>query len=173
MNVLLHRQPPYLVRQIARPLCILFLGAYRGEEVVARAFAATAGLSADAAVLVVLGVPLTFLATRATGRGTGLDRCAEHADIGRGLAGKDATRGVACVGAVVVEANAADQVLHVLLAETGVGATGACGGTVEALVDAAQQRVSTEACRLWMRRDHFSNCHFLSLPVRAASDPHV
>ena len=124
-------------------------------------------------MLVVLGVPLTFLSTCATGRGTGLDRCAEQADIGRGLAGEDATSGVAGVGAVEVEANAADQLPHVLLAETGVGATGARSGTVEAVVDAAQQRVSTEACRLWMRLDYFSNCHFLSLPVRAASDPPV
>jgi glycine/D-amino acid oxidase-like deaminating enzyme len=75
--------------------------------------------------------------------------------------------------AVVVEANAADQVLHVLLAETGVGATGAGGGTVEALADAAQQRVPIKARRLWMRLDHLLNCHFLSLPVRASSDPAV
>ena len=106
-------------------------------------------------MFVVLGVPLTFLATCAAGRGTGLDHCPENADIGRGLAGEDATRGVACVGAVVVETNAADQVLHVLLAETGVGATGACGGTVEALVDAGQQRVSIKGRRLWMRLDYF------------------
>jgi hypothetical protein len=83
-------------------------------------------------VLVVLGVPLTLLATGTTGRRTGLDRCAEDADIGRGLAGEDAARGVAGVGAIEVEANAADQLLHVLLAETGVGAAGAGSGTVEA-----------------------------------------
>jgi hypothetical protein len=102
---------------------------------------------------------------------TGLNRRAEHADIGRGLAGQDAARSVAGVGAIVVEANAADQLLHVLLAETGVGATGARGGTVEALVDTAQQRLSIKARRLWMGLDHFSNCHFLSLPVGAALDP--
>ncbi len=118
-------------------------------------------------MLVVLGVPLTLLATCATGGRTGLDRCAEHADIGRGLAGEDAAGGVAGVSAIVVEANAADQHLHVLLAETGVGATGAGGGTVEALADAAQQRVSVKARRLWMRLDHLLDCHFLSLPVRA------
>jgi hypothetical protein len=89
-------------------------------------------------VLVVLGVPLTFLATCATGRRTGLNRWAEHADIGRGLAGEDAARSVAGIRAVEVEANAAHQDLHVLLAETGVGATGARSGTVEALVDATQ-----------------------------------
>jgi hypothetical protein len=119
-------------------------------------------------VIVVLGVALTLLATCVAGRRTGLNHCAEHADIGRGLAGEDAARGVAGVSTVVVEANAADQPLHVRLAETGVGATGAGRGTVEALVYAAQQRVSIDARRLWMRLDHFSNCHLLSLPVRAA-----
>ena len=62
-------------------------------------------------------------------------------DNGRGLARDDAARGAAGVSAVVVEANAADQLLHVRLAETGVGATGAHRGTVEALVDAAHERV--------------------------------
>ena len=64
-----------------------------------------------------------------------------HDYIGRGLAGEDAARGVAGVGAIVVEANAANQLAHTLLADTGVGATGARSDTVEALVDAAQQRV--------------------------------
>jgi hypothetical protein len=95
-------------------------------------------------VLVVLGVPLTLLATGTTGRRTGLDRCAEDADIGRGLAGEDAARRVAGVGAIEVEANAADQLPHVLLAETGVGAAGARSGTVEALVDTAQERVRSK-----------------------------
>jgi hypothetical protein len=116
-------------------------------------------------VLVVLGVPLTLLATCATGRRTGLNRCAEHADIGRGLAGEDAARRVAGVSAIKVEANAADQLPHVVLAETGVGAAGAGGGTVEALVDAAQERVAIKARRLWMRVDHLLNCHVLSVPV--------
>jgi hypothetical protein len=120
-------------------------------------------------VLVVLGVPLTFLATCATGRRTGLNRCTEDVDIGRGLARENAARGAAGVGAIKVEANAADQPPHVLLAETGVGATGARSGTVEALVDAAQQRASMKARRLWMRLDHFLNCHFLSLPFEVSA----
>jgi hypothetical protein len=69
-------------------------------------------------VLVVLSVPLALLATYATGRRTGLNRCAEHADIGRGLASEDAARGAASVSAIVVMANAADQLVHVVLAET-------------------------------------------------------
>jgi hypothetical protein len=117
-------------------------------------------------VLVVLGVPLALLATCATGRRTGLNCCAEHTDIGRGLAGEDAARSATGVSAIVVKANAADQALHVLLAETGVGATGAGSGTVEALVDAAQERVSIKARWLWMHPDHLLNCHFLSPLVR-------
>jgi hypothetical protein len=50
--------------------------------------------------------------------------------------------------------------------KAGVGATRAGGGTVEALVDAAQQRVSIKARRLWMRVDHFLNS--LPLPSRSS-----
>ena len=92
-------------------------------------------------MIVVFRVPLTLLAAGATGCRTGLDRCAEDVDNGLGLARDDAARGAAGVSAVVVEANAADQLLHVRLAETGVGAAGAQRGTVEALVDAAHERV--------------------------------
>jgi hypothetical protein len=116
-------------------------------------------------VLVVLSVPLTLVATCATGRRTGLNRSPEHADIGCGLAGQDAARRVAGIRAIEVEANAANQLLQLLLAETGVGAAGAAGGTVEALGDAAKERLSIKARRLWMRLDHFLNCHFLSLLV--------
>jgi hypothetical protein len=116
-------------------------------------------------VLVVLSVPLTLLPTSATGRRTGLYRCAEHADIGCGLAGHDAARGAAGIRAIEIEANAADQLLQLLLAETGVSAAGAARGTVEALGDAAQESVSIKARRLWMRLDHFLNCHFLSLLI--------
>ncbi len=67
----------------------------RGEEVVAYLLAAAAGSGADATVVVVLGVPVTLLAAGATGRRAGLDRCAEDANIGRGLAGDDAARSCA------------------------------------------------------------------------------
>ena len=63
----------------------------------------------------------------------GFDRCAGQVEIRCGQAGEDAAGGVAEVGAVEAEANAADQLLHVLLAETGVGATGARRRTVETL----------------------------------------
>ena len=57
------------------------------------------------------GVPLALLATGAAGRGAGLDRCADDAEIERGLSGHDAAGGLAGVGAVETEANAPDQLL--------------------------------------------------------------
>jgi hypothetical protein len=138
----------------------------RCEQVVARLLAAAADSGADAAVLVVLGVPLTLVATGATGRGAGLDHRAEDTDIGRGLTGEDAARSVAGVGAIEVEANAAHQLLYPLLAEIGVGGTGAAGGTLETLIDAAQERISVDARWSWMGLDHLANDHFRSLLVR-------
>jgi hypothetical protein len=111
-------------------------------------------------VLVVGGVPLALLATHAARRAAGLDRRPEQVEIGRSLAGEDAPGGVAGVGAVEVETNAADQLLHVALGETGVGAARATGGTLEALVDTTQERVAIKAGRLWVRLDDLLNRHF-------------
>jgi hypothetical protein len=63
-------------------------------------------------MLVVLSVPFTLLATCVTGDRTGLNRRAEHPDIERGLAGGNAACDATRVGAIQVEANAMDQVLH-------------------------------------------------------------
>jgi hypothetical protein len=112
-------------------------------------------------VLVVGGVPLTFFATGAAGHCAGFDRRAEEADIGRCLADEDATSGLAGVCAVEVETNAADQLLHVLLAETGVGAARTGSGTGETLVDTTQEGDAIKAGRLGMRLDYFLNCHVL------------
>jgi hypothetical protein len=134
----------------------------RRQQVVARLLAAAAAFGAKAAVLMVGGVPLTLLATGAAGQRASFDRCDDDAEIGRGLAGHDATGCLAHIGAIEVEANAADQLLHVAFAETGVGAARARSGTVETLVDTTQERVEIKAGRLWMRLDDFSNRHVLS-----------
>jgi hypothetical protein len=120
-------------------------------------------------VLVVAGVPLTFLATGAAGRCAGFDHRAEEAEIGRCLADEDATGGLARVCAVEVETNAADQLLHVLLAETGVGAARAGSATGETLVDTTHEGLAIKTGRLGMRLEHFLNCHVLSLLVRAGA----
>jgi hypothetical protein len=95
-------------------------------------------------------VPVAFLGTGKAGRCTGINRCAEESEIWRGLPRHDAASGVAGVGAIEVEANAADQLLQIVLAQTGVGAGGAAGGAVEALLDTAQERLAIEVRWLWV-----------------------
>jgi hypothetical protein len=136
----------------------------RGDQAVACLLAAAADFCANAAVLVVGRMPLALLATGAAGHGARLDRCADDAEIGCRLAGQNAAGRVADVGAVEIEANAADQLLHVSLGEADVGAARAGGRTVEALVDTAQEHVEIKAGGLRVRLDHFSNCHVLSVP---------
>jgi hypothetical protein len=65
-----------------------------------------------------------------------LDRGAYDAEVGLGLSGHHPAGRVADVGAIEIEANASHQLWDVRLAETGIGAADARGGTVEALVDA-------------------------------------
>ena len=74
-----------------------------------------------------------------------LDRGAYHAGVGLGLTGHDPAGRVAHIGAVKIEPYTPHQIGHVRLAEAGVGATRARGGTVEALVNAAQQHVAIKA----------------------------
>ena len=54
-------------------------------------------------------------------------------------------------GAVEAKANAAHHLADVVLREIGVGAARAACGTVEARFDTAQERVTINACRLWMQ----------------------
>jgi hypothetical protein len=99
-------KPALLDYMIGSARDLRVLRAVGREQVVACLLAAAAGSEADAAVLVVLLVPLTHVATCAARRRTGLNRCAEDIDIdidiGRGLAREGVARGVAGVSAVVV-----------------------------------------------------------------------
>ena len=88
-----------------------------------------------------------------------LDRCTHDTELGLGLTGHDPAGRVAHVGAVKVEPHAPHQLGHVRLAEAGVRAAGARGGTVEALVDAAQEEVAIKADGAGMPLDDFSDCH--------------
>ena len=117
-------------------------------------------------MLVVGGVPLALLATCAAGHRTRLDGRAQEAGIERSLADDDASGGIAQIGAVEVETDAADQPLHIVLAEAGIGAGSAGSGTRDALVDATHERVAIDARRLRMRTDYFSNRHGLAFRAR-------
>ena len=142
----------------------LLLLVHRGEQFAACLRAAATNLSADTAVVMVGRVAITLLGASATCDNTGLERGAYDADIGLGLTGHDPARRVAHVGAVKIEPNAPHQLGHVRLAETCVGAAGARGGAVEALVNAVQEEVAIKSDRPRMPLDDFSDCHFHSVP---------
>jgi hypothetical protein len=114
-------------------------------------------------MLVVGGVALALVPAHAARRRACLDAGAYDAEIRFRLPGHDTAGRVAGVGAVEAEANAPDQLRHVGLAQAGIGAARTRRSAVEALVDAAQEHVPIEAGRPWVARDHFSNCHVLSL----------
>jgi hypothetical protein len=110
-------------------------------------------------MLVVGGVPVALRGTGKAGDGTGFDHCANKTQIRRGLADHDAGARLAGVGAVEAETDAAHHLFHVVLGEVGVGTSRTAGGTIEALGDTAQERVTIEAGRLWMRLNDLLEGH--------------
>lgn len=93
-------------------------------------------------MVVVRGVPVAFLGGRTARNHASLDCRSNHAEIGLGLASHDAAGRAAHVGAVEAEPDAPHQLGHVRFTEAGVGAACAGGRAVEALVDAAQERLA-------------------------------
>ena len=83
-------------------------------------------------------VAIALLGARTTRDNARLDRGAYDTEVGLGLTGHDPAGRVAHVGAVKVEPHAPHQLGHVRLAEAGIRAAGARGGTIEALLNTAQ-----------------------------------
>ena len=134
----------------------------RREQGLAGLLATAAHPGADAAVLMMLGVAIALRATGAACHHAAFERCAHHADVGRGLAGHDAAGGLADVRAVEAAANTADQILHAAFAEVGVGAAGTRGGAVGTRLDTAHEHIEIADRRCGMRLEHLSNGHLLS-----------
>src|SRR5690348_4706499 len=118
-------------------------------------------------MVVVRRVALTLIAACAAGRHTRLDRSADDFDIRLRLAAHDPACRIALVRTVLIEPNAAHQLGHVRLAETGVGAGVARRGAVKALVYAPQQQLAVEAARPRMPFDDFLNRHVVLRSVRS------
>ncbi len=116
--------------------------------------------------MVVVGrVTLALLGTRTTRDHARLDRGVNQTEVGLGLTGHDPAGGLTHVGAVEIETNTPHQLGHVGLAEAGVGAAGARGGAVEALVNAAQQHIAIQAERPRMALDDCPDCHIPSVQL--------
>jgi hypothetical protein len=110
-------------------------------------------------MLVVRRMPLTLLTASDAGDYACLHDRAYDGEIGFGLPHHDAAGRIADVGAVETESNAAGQVLHIGLAEIGVGATRTARVAVVARLDTADDHVAIEAGRPRVRVEDFSNRH--------------
>jgi hypothetical protein len=109
-----------------------------------------------------LCVTLALLATGSARDRTGLNRCANDAELGGGLPGHYAARRVTHIGAVEAAVNAANQFLQLGLAEVGVSAARTGRSALDACLDTADHRIEILANRLRMRLQHLSNRHISS-----------
>jgi hypothetical protein len=98
-------------------------------------------------VLVVSGVALALLATDTASHCACFDRRADEEEIGHRLASHDPACRLTGLGTVEVQPDGADELLDVFLAETGIGATDASGGTLEAAFDATKDDFRIEVAR--------------------------
>jgi hypothetical protein len=114
-------------------------GQYR-QHVVARLLTASTHVRADAAMLVVISMPLTLLPADAARLGAGLDDRPREFRLELSLPAQDLARGSANITAVQTQADTADQHAYVVLAEVSVGAGSAALCAVEACLDARKQR---------------------------------
>ena len=110
-------------------------------------------------MLVVISVPFALVSAGTAGCGAGLDGRTHDAEFGLRLARHHAAGGGAEIGAVETQANAPDHVSDVILRETRVSAGSARRGAVDAVLNAAKQRLAIDAGWVWMRRDDLSNTH--------------
>ena len=123
---------------------------------------------ADPAVLVVFSVALALLATGAAYRHARLNRCPNDGALGRRLAGHDAAGGVAHVGAVEAQANAAHQLRHVALAEEPVASAQLVDTAAQSMHASTQRTITSRSplaggCGLGL--EHLSNRHLGSSRV--------
>src|SRR3954471_1865845 len=109
------------------------------DELAAGGLAAPAGLGADAAVLVDVGVAGALVAAGPARRGAGLQDRAGQVRVVAGVPREHPASGVADVGAVEVGADARPQLGDHLLAQAGVGAGRAGLRALEARLDAGDE----------------------------------
>src|SRR5580704_5165506 len=125
-----------------------------GQEVPAGLLTASAGLGADPAVLMVLGMPLALIAAALADRCAGLQQ--RLGDVGVVLhpAGGNPDGGGADIGAVQAQPDAPDHLGHVVLAQIGVDVGSASLGAIVEGVDGSDQHVGVDADGAWVSVHH-------------------
>jgi hypothetical protein len=132
---------------------------------VAEPFAFPACLSADRAVLVLLGVPLAFVSTGAAGQSAGFEHRAQRGFIAAGAAGRHRASGPAGVGTVQVQPDALGQLLDHVLTKAGVGAGDTGLFAIEAGFYAADENIVRVAPHVRVGADHLLGVHGILLPL--------
>jgi hypothetical protein len=167
-------QPPTESRlhpQDRARLCAGHLGSgrtrHRRKDIIAGLRAAAAGLCADTAMLVVLGVSFALLAADLARLGTRLENPPGQLRFETGLPGEDAPQRAAHVSAVEIEPDAAVQHLWIAFAEAGVCASATALSAREAGVNACRELVCVHRHRARVRLDHLlSMSHGSSSPSK-------
>jgi hypothetical protein len=131
----------------------------RLEKVVASLLAAATDFGAEPAVLVMGCVEVALGGTDEAGRRRGFDRRPHKAKIRRSLPCHDPASGVTRVDAVEAQPNHANHLLDIGFAQARVGAGRTASGTVETLVDTAQESVAIKISRLRMQLDDLLKGH--------------
>jgi hypothetical protein len=111
------------------------------EEFPAGLLAAPAGVGADPAVRMVLGVPLALVAAALADGHAGLQQRLGHIGVVRRRAADDPGDGGADIGAVQAQPDALDHLGQVVLAQVSVDVSGTGLDTVADRVDGAGQHV--------------------------------
>src|SRR4051794_4117797 len=145
---------------------------HRAEEIGAGLLAPAAGLGAQPAVLVMLGMPFALLGAYSAGLHAGLDEGPLHGYLDVRLARQHCPGGYADVGAVQVQPDAAHEVLQIVFGQVRVCAGGARLGAREALHDASHESLAGR--RLGVRLEHLSDAlhdYSLGRPLDSGRHP--
>ena len=132
------------------------LGGQLRQQRIACFLTASAGVSTDATVFhAMLAMFLALVAAEFAGLSACLEKCPTQRRLEGGLAGQNVAGRGADISAIQVEANTADQRLHLLFAEAGVGASGASLGAVEAGPNTLDQCANVHRRFLRSRLSHW------------------
>jgi len=105
------------------------------------------------------GMPLTLVAANAASHGAYVQHPANDFVVGPCSARRDAAGDITDIGAIQVQPDALDQVLHHILSQTGVGARRAGLGAGVTLFNTADKGVVGASSHVWVRANHLSCMH--------------
>ena len=141
----------------------------RAQGVLTRLLAPAARLGTDTAVLVMVCMPLTLLATRAARLEARLHNAAREFRHELRLPAQNSSGRHTDVAAVLTESDAAQHHLHVRCTQAGVSARRAALRAIEARVDARDQRGGLYLNGSWMRLQHLPSVGHVHLHLRPRS----